>query len=84
MPSEVARAAIRNCALHFARPRGAVEQSETGASEIMAELRGESSNLFEDIFAELENWEALLESLPDFDGDDYPDDPSPPDLAPDI
>lgn len=32
----------------------------------MADLRGESPNLFDDLFKELEAWEAILRSLPDF------------------
>lgn len=29
----------------------------------MADLLGESPNLFDDLFAELEDWEAILKSL---------------------
>lgn len=32
----------------------------------MADLPRESSNHFDDLFKELENWEAILNSLPDF------------------
>lgn len=31
----------------------------------MADLLGESPNHFDDLFKELENWEAVLNSLPD-------------------
>ena len=50
----------------FARLRGDIEHSETGASEKMADLLGESPNLFDDLFRDLEDWEVVLNSFPDF------------------
>lgn len=32
----------------------------------MADLLGESSNLLGDLYKDLENWETILNSLPDF------------------
>jgi hypothetical protein len=32
----------------------------------MADLRGKSSNHFDDLFAELEEWELILKSLDEF------------------
>lgn len=39
----------------------------------MADLRGESPNLFDDLFKDLEDWEAILNSLPDFGVDQNPE-----------
>jgi len=35
----------------------------------MADLLGESPNLFDDLFKELDDWEAVLNSIADFDVD---------------
>lgn len=35
----------------------------------MADLRGESSNHFDDLFNELEGWEEILSAASDFRGD---------------
>jgi hypothetical protein len=43
----------------------------------MADLLGESPNLIDDLFAELAAWEAILEKLPDFDGDEIPEEIDP-------
>lgn len=55
--------------------------------EKMADLLGENPNLIDDIFRDLENWEAILQTMPDFDEDETPDErqeyPSI-DLTPDI
>jgi len=39
----------------------------------MADLRGESSNHMDDLFKDLEAWEAILSSLPDLGVDQNPD-----------
>lgn len=39
----------------------------------MADLLRESSNHFDDLFKELEDWEAILASLPDFGVDQNQD-----------
>lgn len=39
----------------------------------MADFLGECLNLFDDIFKELENWETILSSLPDFNVDENRD-----------
>lgn len=39
----------------------------------MADLLGESSNHFDDLFEELEDWEAILRSLPDIGVDQNQD-----------
>ena len=33
--------------------------------DVVADLRGESSNQFDYVFAELQDWEEMLESLPE-------------------
>ncbi len=38
----------------------------------MADLLGDSPNHFDDLFKDLEDWEAILSSLPDFDVDEIP------------
>ncbi|WP_417681694.1 hypothetical protein [Roseibium sp.] len=48
----------------------------------MAELLGENPNLLDDLFKELEDWEAILSTLPDFNVDDLPGENDPPDLSP--
>lgn len=40
----------------------------------LADLRGESSNHFDDLFKDLEDWETILNWLPDFGVDQNPDD----------
>lgn len=37
----------------------------------MADLLGENSNHFDGLFKDLEDWEAILTSLPDFDVGDF-------------
>ena len=44
----------------FARPRGASERSELGASEIMAESEGLCSNTLDDVLCELADWNIIL------------------------
>lgn len=44
----------------------------------MADLRGESPNHLDDLFKDLEDWEAILSSLPDFGVDQNPDENEPP------
>lgn len=39
----------------------------------MADLLGESPNLLDDLFKDLEDWEAILNSLPDFGVDQNAD-----------
>ncbi|MEO0383543.1 MAG: hypothetical protein AAF234_08340 [Pseudomonadota bacterium] len=48
----------------------------------MADLLGQSSNQFDDLFKDLEDWEVILSSLPDFGVDQNLDECEPP--APDI
>ena len=48
----------------------------------MADLLGESSNLLDDLFKELEDWETILNSLPNFNVDEISDDNDPPGLSP--
>ena len=48
----------------------------------MADLLGGSPNLLDDVFRDLEDWEALLKSIPELDVDDLPEAPPPPDLTP--
>lgn len=48
----------------------------------MADLLGESPNLLNDLFKELENWEAILKTLPDFGVDEISSEDDPPDLSP--
>ena len=67
----------RLCAGRSGRPRGASERSELGVSEIVADLLGESSNLLDDLFKDLEDWEAILSSLPEFGVDQNPDSTEP-------
>ncbi|MEO0383549.1 MAG: hypothetical protein AAF234_08370 [Pseudomonadota bacterium] len=38
-----------------------------------ADLLGRSSNQFDDLFKDLEDWEAILSTLPDFGVDQNPD-----------
>lgn len=38
----------------------------------MADLLGESSNHFDDLLKDLEDWEVILSSLPDFGVDQNP------------
>ena len=40
----------------------------------MADLLGQSPNHFDDLFKDLEDWEAILSSLPDF-GEDQNSEP---------
>ncbi|MGJ8532963.1 MAG: hypothetical protein ACSHYC_12340 [Alphaproteobacteria bacterium] len=47
----------------------------------MADLRGESSNHLDDLFKDLEAWEAILSSLPDFGVDQNQDEMELPALA---
>ncbi|MFN3224719.1 MAG: hypothetical protein ACE360_00520 [Hyphomicrobiales bacterium] len=47
----------------------------------MADLLGESPNLLDDLFKDLEDWEVILSSLPDFGVDQNPEPDEPP--APD-
>ncbi|MEP1932176.1 MAG: hypothetical protein ABJO52_20840 [Nisaea sp.] len=48
----------------------------------MADLLGESPNLLNDLFKDLEDWEEILNSLPAFDVDDISEDNDPPGLSP--
>ncbi|MEM9279993.1 MAG: hypothetical protein AAGA76_15610, partial [Pseudomonadota bacterium] len=48
----------------------------------MVDPQGVSPNQFDDLFAELENWEAVLRALPDFDVDQGPEEDDPPDVSP--
>jgi hypothetical protein len=48
----------------------------------MADLLGESPNLLDDLFKELEDWETILNALPDFNGDEISDENDPPGLSP--
>ncbi|MFN3171217.1 MAG: hypothetical protein ACE37E_11050 [Hyphomicrobiales bacterium] len=47
----------------------------------MADLLGESPNHSDDLFKDLEAWEAILSSLPDFGVDQDQDNCEPPALA---
>lgn len=48
----------------------------------LVDLRGEFSNRCEDIFKELEDWEAILKSLPDVNVGNSETHPEPPDPSP--
>lgn len=48
----------------------------------MAGLLGKSSNHFDELFKELETWEAILSELPDFDVVETSPLIDPPDLSP--
>lgn len=47
----------------------------------MADLQGESSNHLDDLFKDLEDWEEILSSLPDFGVDQNQDEMELPALA---
>jgi hypothetical protein len=47
----------------------------------MADLLGQSPNLSDDLFKDLEDWEAILSSLPDFGADQNQDEMELPALA---
>ena len=48
----------------------------------MADLLRENPNLMDDIFKELEAWEEILNSLPEFPEDESHPADDPPDLSP--
>lgn len=58
------------------------ETTFPGRSEMMVDLLGESSNLLDDLFSDLEDWEAILSALPEFGVDQNQDADDPPAPSP--
>lgn len=86
------RRLLTNCLVHT--PAAAIDPYEpkrkkahTGALSrvrewFVADILGESPNLIDDLFKDLEDWEALLKTLPEFDGDDILNEDDPPGISP--